>query len=327
MSASGQKIFVFSNGEIMGDGLLKLPALMALRNALPDAEITWAGYNNTVYQTALVDITAPLNITYLRMKKPGFRPFGWFAPKVAAGKQFDIMIDTQRVFWKGLTLKGMVNHSRYINSYGLPPKAHFTAQVLQLFSQAVGRELTAPTIELPDPKWAAAAAQVLPNGKRYVGLVIGAGQAHKRWPADNFVQLGKALHERGFVPVILSGPTEVDLLPQFRAQLPEAIIPGDHDLGVATSNACFGIALAQRVDFAVANDGGGAHVAGAGKPNMLMMTRKASTLVKFCPSVDLVDTIVAPDFGGEKMDLIPYDVVEKRMFELLAQTKPRLPGA
>ena len=45
-----ETILVYVGLDLMGDGLMKLPFVRALRNAFPDARITWlAGKGRTVY--------------------------------------------------------------------------------------------------------------------------------------------------------------------------------------------------------------------------------------------------------------------------------------
>ena len=48
-----ESVAVFSYGEIIGDGLYKLPFVRALRAAWPSARITWITTNRTVYASKL----------------------------------------------------------------------------------------------------------------------------------------------------------------------------------------------------------------------------------------------------------------------------------
>ena len=47
-------VMVYSMGEVIGDGVIKLPFVAAVREAYPHARITWcAGKGSTVYATTL----------------------------------------------------------------------------------------------------------------------------------------------------------------------------------------------------------------------------------------------------------------------------------
>ena len=49
-----KKILVFSNGEKIGDGIIKLPLLHEIKKRLPDYELTWmTDKGSTVYNNKL----------------------------------------------------------------------------------------------------------------------------------------------------------------------------------------------------------------------------------------------------------------------------------
>lgn len=49
-------ILIISNGELIGDGLVKLPFVRAFRRQFPHAHITWVARNGCVYANVLNDI-------------------------------------------------------------------------------------------------------------------------------------------------------------------------------------------------------------------------------------------------------------------------------
>ncbi|MGE5502543.1 MAG: glycosyltransferase family 9 protein, partial [Ignavibacteriales bacterium] len=92
-----ESILVYSMGEVIGDGLIKLPFLAGLRAAFPDARISWApGKGSTVYAGPLktvvegfideIVVEGPTGAGALDFL-PWVRPFG--------GRTFDLVIDTQ----------------------------------------------------------------------------------------------------------------------------------------------------------------------------------------------------------------------------------------
>ena len=55
-----KSILVFSNGEKIGDGLIKLPLLHEIRRRLPDYKIIWmTNKMKTVYNNQLKNISNP----------------------------------------------------------------------------------------------------------------------------------------------------------------------------------------------------------------------------------------------------------------------------
>lgn len=55
-------------------------------------------------------------------------------------------------------------------------------------------------------------------GKNLIALQLGASNPDRQWPVENFVAFGSALHERGFIPVLLGAPAERPLAETFAAQ-------------------------------------------------------------------------------------------------------------
>ena len=53
---NSHKILVFTDGEIIGDGFIKLPFLKALRQAYPHSQIYWHTRGPSVYKTTLKPI-------------------------------------------------------------------------------------------------------------------------------------------------------------------------------------------------------------------------------------------------------------------------------
>lgn len=59
-------ILIISNGELIGDGLVKLPFVRAFRREFPDSHITWLARNGCVYANVLKDIVGESMIKPVR---------------------------------------------------------------------------------------------------------------------------------------------------------------------------------------------------------------------------------------------------------------------
>ena len=71
-----KKILVFSNGEKIGDGLIKLPLLNEIKRRLPEYKIVWmTNRGRTVYNNQLKNIA----IKYIDqiIEKANLNPFFW----------------------------------------------------------------------------------------------------------------------------------------------------------------------------------------------------------------------------------------------------------
>lgn len=322
-------LLVYSGLELIGDGVMKLPFLRALRQRWPEARITWlAGKGRTVYAHAL----APLARTLLdeiiedagigsRARELLHRPLGQ--------RRFDLVIDTQRRVLTTLILRRMRSRcfvsgaARFLLSDKRPPRPYrrperLIDQLLDLVAIA-GGERVAPRFDLAlGAPWSEAASDALPAGPVYVGIAPGAGGADKRWPLERFLALAQAQLRQGRVPVLLLGPDERGWVEEIKAALPDAKLPLQ-DQRIAADIAAsplYTMALGARLAVAVANDSGAGHLlAASGVPMVSLFgpTRAA----KFAPAARRLELVEAQRFGGDAMDAIPLaavaDAVERCM--------------
>lgn len=327
-------IMVYVGLDLVGDGLMKLPFLRALRNAFPQAHITWlAGKGASVYGGMLSPLVAGLLDEVIENADIGSR---WpeLLRRPLADRDFDLIIDTQNRLLTTLILK-RIRHRRFISSTGnyllsdIKPRnrrkgAALTAQLLDLVELASGQP-AACDAHLAIPADLEAAAQVLlpaafeAGGPRYVGLAPGAGGRHKCWPLDRYLDLGHRLSEAGYVPVVLLGPGERDWEAQVRAALPQALLPVQ-DSG--NPSPLLTIALARRLSAAVANDAGTGHMVAAAATPLVSLFGPTSP-DKFAPAAPILTVLTAQSFGGTRaMEAIPVDAVFAAVTELAAKSAP-----
>lgn len=109
-------------------------------------------------------------------------------------------------------------------------------------------------------------------GKPYVLLIPG-GAAHrldKRWPAERYGDLARALSGRGYDVMVIGGPQETPL-----AQAIQRKLPGARDLTGRTDFARIA-ALGARAAMVVGNDTGPLHLAAAAGAPTIVLFSKAS---------------------------------------------------
>ena len=325
-------IMVYVGLDRLGDSLLKLPFVQALRTAYPQAHITWvAGKETTVYASVMAPAVEGLLDEVVEYAGIGKTPLDLFR-RPLGGRRFDMIIDTQRVLWVSLSLK-RIPHEVFISPAGdflfstrKPAKGHqrpktMLGQMLVLLELATGQPVDPrDSIDLKlDPALFDAAAELLAAGPTYVGLAPGSGGLPKCWPLDNFIQLAKLQAGQGRTPVFLLGPKEIDWLDGLAKAVPQALFPLQKK-GVEAAHKFappFTIALTKRLAVTVSNDSGVGHMVAVGRAPLISLFGPTSP-EKFPPMTDKLTIIRAQDFGGKAMALIPVDAVADAVEAALA---------
>jgi heptosyltransferase-2 len=292
-----RNILVIDFGQL-GDVVMSLPALRAVREKFPRARITIAVGKpaaEIIRMSGYADETIEVDRVALR---DGFKPFSVLRVfKVAQDvrrRQFDFVIDLHSFAETNLL-------------------ALFSGASKRLFSRRRGRSLDflanfkpAPPVEEDNRErhqvdryldvllpLGITEAERIPRlatrfdddheidkllrkskaeaGAPLVGLFPGAGHESRRWPLELFAQLADSLVRNDAVrPVVFAGPEERALIPQMRSLFPASTVILDH-LTIRQ------LASAQaRLAVFVSNDTGPVHIAAAvGVPIVLLLDSRA----------------------------------------------------
>ncbi len=353
MSRAAEKpgsVLVYVGWDLVGDGLMKLPFLRALRNAFPDAEITWlAGKGKSVYAHTLAPLVKGLADNVVEEADLGLR---WaellkapLAGTALEGRRFDLVIDTQRRVGATFLIR-RIPHRCFLSGAGSyllsdrrptrwrekPPS--MVRQMLDLAELASGRPADTSGEPPAMPEFDALAAEVLPEGETYVGLAPGAGVHTKRWPLERYLELGAAQLAAGRRPVIFLGPEESSWTLQVREALPGAVLPLQAEAVARLGpSALITIALARRLAVAVANDAGVGHMLAAANCPLVSLFGPTPP-EKFAPLVDRARILRAQDYAegdpakadraegpdAESMAHIPLAAVRAAVEDLLRET-------
>ena len=316
MSEAPETVLVYVGRDLIGDGLIKLPFVRALRAAFPAAKITWlAGIGETVYAGPLRPLVDGLIDEIIQDVGIGRRA-AELLRRPLAGRRFDLVIDTQRRILTTLILK-RISHRRFLSpaaNYLLsdikpggrdkkPPA--LIRQLLDLVELASGRATTPHAAPALPAAVRDTARRLLPDGVTYIGLAPGAGGRHKCWPLDSFIAVAGQLRTRGHVPVFILGPGEADWVERLRAAVPDAKFPLQD---ARSTDPLLTLALAGRLAVAVANDSGGGHLLAAGGVALVSLFGPSSP-AKFAPLATRLTVVTAQEFGGVEMVAIPVDAV------------------
>lgn len=328
--AKAPQVLVYVHEDRLGDALLKLPAVAALREAFPEHRITWlAGLGSSLYATQLRPLVSGL-LDDVEDRLTLGRSWTEIWRRPALTGSYDIIIDTQTVVRSSLALRRIPHRlfispaARFLLSDRRPgARERFNGsmrqRLMRLVALAAGREIEARYVLQLPAGYRRTAAELLPEGPVYVGLAPGAGGRDKCWPLEGFLELGREQRRRGRVPVYLIGPAEREWIPLIRERVPQARIPEQDERTRGHAGPLLALALAERLSAGAANDSGTGHIlAAAGCPRVALFGRTSRE--KFADERQAIRVLRAGDFGGPaKMAAIPTAAVADALDDLLRE--------
>jgi heptosyltransferase-1 len=282
---SSPRILIVRVGA-MGDVLHGMPAVAALRAALPNATIDWAvepRWSPLLCATGASACTAQMplvnGVHLVPAKEWSKRPFSIETLRsvrslrhVLCREHYDIAIDLQGTIRSAVIAKlsgaprifGNASPREtparwfYTEPVALTTK-HVVEHAAELVSRAFGSHLSPVAAPLPvdeeAEQWCDA---VMPeDGRPTVFLAPTAGWGAKQWPAERFGGVAMALAERGCRVLVNASPFGGD-------HVADAVVAASQ--GTAAAIACTLpqlIALLRRVDLVIAGDSGPLHLAAA----------------------------------------------------------------
>lgn len=318
-----QTVLIYSMGEVIGDGLIKLPFIAGLRAAFPNARISWcAAKGETVYAGPLKAVVAGYvdevilegaNGAKALDSLPWSKPFG--------GREFDLVIDTQENLRRsGVARRGaagrFVSAARQARSQDWPVAVR--DRLARLLALATDGQGAPKPLALTNPDALKAAELLLPTGATYVGLAPGAGGQDKRWPLENYLELARRIVAKGWTPVFFFGPDEAEDAAITAREVPEGLQPERNRAdGLPVKGPLLVIALAGRLAAGVANDAGPGHMLAAGGAPLLSLQQDRRKAVKFRPAAARLEMLVAEDYGSG-MSALPVDAAWAALEKLVS---------
>ena len=323
-------ILVYVGLDLVGDGLMKLPFIRALRRSYPNARITWlAGKGKSVFSGMLAETVEGLIDEVIDETPVGSR-WSEMLSRPLPGRRFDLIIDSQRRLLTTAILK-RIDHGLFISGAGnfllsdkKPRRSYekprsMVAALFDLLDLATGGSVRPKGGLKITKNFKKAAQDILPNGKNYIGLSPGAGGKHKCWPLENFCSLAERLAAAGSTPVVFLGPGEADWESEVRRLAPNTLLPLQDEKAAPFNNSpLLTIALGSRLKAAVANDSGTGHMLAAADTPLVSLFGPTPP-EKFAPFVSLGKIVTAQSFGSEEMSSIPVDAVSEALEDLLTQ--------
>lgn len=322
-----KSVLVYVGGDLIGDALMKLPFVRALRSSFPDARITWcAGKHKSAFAKELKTLVDGLIDEVI--EEAGFNnPTQFFMRRPIDDRHFDLVIDTQRGVTASYFLS-RTHHQLFISgaakfllsdrkpAAGYRRPSSMVQQMMDLLFLSGGeKETKSAPLMLPKAE-IVAATEALPKGPLYIGIAPGAGGRTKCWPLEQFIKLAQHQIEMKRTPVFILGPGEMEWAPSLIAAVPGALFPTvGADLRPEPS-VSFSIALGQRLQVAVANDSGVGHILAAADTSLVSLFGPTPAK-KFAPTISKLKIIEAQSFGADTMTAIPMEAVLEAISELV----------
>ncbi|MCL2473501.1 MAG: hypothetical protein FWF23_01145 [Alphaproteobacteria bacterium] len=351
-------ILITTNKDGLGDALRELALLSSMRQAFPDAEITFLTRKKVWHHSPMFEPVTrnpavihgkqyahPLIDHMIIEKELGRTLKGLWTRSFPLKEQrkdnpYDIVISLERGIFPPLCVR-RIPHRRFI-SYSLlwlfsdlKPVHHKRNEkhLLQQFYACVEAASQKPAPEadtrLPiSTEDEQEAERLLPYiGKKYVGQVPGAGNKSKCWSLEKHIELAKKLHQAGHIPVFILGPAEKEWTDTLKEAVPFAKFPLSETQ--RESSIFLTAAIANRLAAAVSNDCGTAHILASGiqskekpehPPIIILFGR--TCVKKHIPFTKRAVAFSASDFvaGSKNIDDIPLDTVFKTVIEQLEFT-------
>ena len=317
-----KKILVFSNGEKIGDGIIKLHLLHEIKKRFSDHKLIWmTNKGNTVYKNQLKNL-ASFYIDDI-IEKANINPFFW--NKISKNydldnASFEHIFDTQKAIYRTIALK-RIKCKNFLSSAG---DGIFSSFPLKL-KKNVNRQyylndlfdlLNMLKMDTIDSSFRITIPENLQNklkkifskNNKYLGIAPGAGEINKIWPLEKFIKLGKYFEKNNFKIVLFLGPDEINIKDRIISEFPKALIP--EKIIKNFSNIEIVMGSTKFLTCALANDSGISHMLSTKHcPLIKLFGPKDST--KFTPEHINLKSITSAQFNSSDVKVIPVEEVIK----------------
>ena len=323
-----QKNFlVFSNGEKLGDGIIKIQLLYEIKRRFPNFKLIWVANGTTVYNNKLKLFSD--KYIDLVIENANLKPFFW--QKITTNKylldcKFHYIFDTQKAVMRTIALKRL-NYSFFIsnsakgffsNSYlikKISKKKYYLDDLIDLldnikkinvdnkFKIFIPNDIENILCKIFDPKF------------KYIGIAPGAGEKDKIWPVKNFINIAQYFEKKLFKIVWFLGPDEKSIKHLIKINFPNSIYP--EELTNKFSSFEIIMATTKYLSCALANDSGISHILSTKHCPLIKLFGKKDPK-KFTPIDKQIITISADEFNSNDITHINEKFVIDKISKLIS---------
>lgn len=227
----GVKSVLIIRYSALGDVVLATSLIEPLRAKYPGVRIEWL--TDAAFAPLLEGVVDRV-VSFSRRD-----PLSRAAAVLALRGRFDLAIDLQNKLWSIRVARAAApERKRFVRRTAWQALKSLVgrdvvlddATAAELYARAAELDTPGTTKLLVQPSARERASQLLtpspaPAGEgrgegqsKWIAIAPGAAWETKRWPAERFGQLGKAMQSRGFKVALLGGPMDEPLLSGLRAQ-------------------------------------------------------------------------------------------------------------
>ena len=321
-----KNILVFSNGEKIGDGIIKIQLMHEIKRRLPDFNIIWVANGTTVYNNKL----KLFSDDYLHkvIENANLSPFFW--KKITNNNfllntKFEYILDTQKAVFRTFALKRL-NHTFFISNAAnailskhkyINKKLHkkyYLFDLIDLLDNIKRLDIDRNfKIAIPSKINILLNKIFLKDGK-YIGFAPGAGEKDKIWPIENFIHIAKYFEDKSYKVVWFLGPDEVGIKDLIKNHFPKAIYP-EENLNNFTNYEIV-MAATKYLSLALTNDSGISHILSTNHCPLIKLFGKKDSK-KFTPTIKNIITISAHEFNSTLITDINKEFVINKINKIL----------
>ena len=276
-----KKILIFSQGEKLGDGIIKIPFIYDLKKEIPNSVIYWVANGTTVYKNILntfvkekIDfIYEDLSISVYTIYKPNQ------LLKELSKIEYDLIIDTQKTFIKTFYLKKIktkiflsncangifsnIKNYRKLDNY---KNRYYLDNIYNLFELYLCKKIEKKS-NIEYPKYILnKISKLFDPKKKYFGIAPGAGEKEKIWPIERYIEIIKKFQKIGYTPCFFLGPEDDWAKNQIQMNFDEIFEPEKHYEEIPNVHCI--MACTKFLSFAISNDSGVSHILSTGDCNL-----------------------------------------------------------
>ncbi len=322
------KILVFSNGEKIGDGIIKLQLLHEIKNRLPHYKLYWiTNKGNTVYSSILNYVSSKyIDVIY---EQADLSPFFWnkISKKYKLENEyFDYILDTQKSIIRSLALK-RIKHGNFISGSAngffsnkklknIRKNKYYLYYILDLLDLIVLKNVDS-NFKIPiSDNLERLISNILPKEKSFIGIAPGAGEKNKIWPLENYIEICNYLESINKTIVFFIGPDELKLKDKLKKLYPNSIFIEEHI--EEYNNIEIIMATTKFLNLAISNDSGVSHMLSTGYcPLIKIFGPKDSK--KFTPENKIFFSISSSEYNSKNINKIPVARVIEEIKKILIQ--------
>ena len=322
-----KSILVFSNGEKIGDGIIKLPLLYEIKKRFPGAKFYWmTNEGKTVYNNRLKNIASQ----YIDeiFEEVNLQPFFW---KKISNKyefenmKFDYIFDTQKAVMRTIALKRIksdifvsASADGIFSSKKITKKSKLRKYYLEDLFDLLnlikpGKLESGYNIKIPE-KLIKQLDNFFDKQYIYIGYAPGAGEKDKIWNIEKFIEVAKYFENKKFKSVFFFGPEDKELKSKIKNTFQDALFPEEKIYDFSGPEIV--IACTKFLSCSLSNDSGVSHMLSTNYCPLIKLFGPKDPN-KFTPSSSIIHTISSTNFGSKDVNLIPVkNVIELMKKEL-----------